>query len=115
MRIKTDWEVWGYEVWGNKIDGYDVNDRFCINRHCILKLTVNTYNQNTPNEFKAAYPTDYTLKQLFGVSCKIYTDGDDIHIYINRESDSYPIGELFCLSHDSLSPIRIKPDYIFSE
>jgi hypothetical protein len=115
MITKTEWEVWEYDVWGNKIDGYDVNDRFCINRHCTLKLNVNTYNQDTPQEFKGANISDYKLKQLFGVSCKLDVQGDDLSYYVNRESDGYPIGELFCISHDSLSPIRIKIDFTFKE
>ena|SRR3990167_2528474 len=115
MITKTEWEVWRYEVWGNKTDGYDVNDKFCVNRHCILKLTVNTYNENTSQEFKGAHPSDYALKKLFGVSCNIDTEGDDLSVYVNRESDGYPIGELSCLSHDSLSPIRLKQNFEFGE
>jgi ribosomal protein L32 len=57
-------------------------------------------------EFESAYPSDYQIKKLFGVGCKISTEGDDLTIYVNRESDNYPIGELHCIDFDSLSPIR---------
>jgi hypothetical protein len=40
---------------------------------------------------------------------EIETDGDDVTIYVNRASDSYPLGELVCTSHDSLSPPDLKP------
>lgn len=106
--IDTLWEIWTYDVWGNRQDGYDVNDRFCLNSSYPLRLKVKTANFATPQEFQYAYPSDFQLKQLFGVSCKIDTDGNDINIYVNRESDNYPIGELNCISHESLSPIRIK-------
>ena len=38
---------------------------------------------------------------------KIETEGDDVNISVNRARDSYPCGEMFCTSHDSLSPIRV--------
>ncbi len=39
-------------------------------------------------------------------SCRIDTDGDDLTIYVERERDGYPIGEMRCISHASLSPVR---------
>lgn len=39
-----------------------------------------------------------------------YAEQDDITIYVNRERDGYPIGELQCVSHSALSPIKEKED-----
>ena len=104
--IKTVWELWEYEVWGNRLDGYDVNNRFCMNRQYVINLKVQKANEFLPSEFTFATPSDYQLKKAFGVSCAIDTTGDDMIIYVERESDGYPIGELCCMSHESLSPIR---------
>jgi hypothetical protein len=57
-------------------------------------------------EFISAYPTNRQIKLAFGVTCQIETDGDDINITINRRRDGYPIGEMHCASHESLSPVR---------
>lgn len=105
-RIETHWEVWTYDVWGNRQDGYDVNDRYCHSRDTRINCKVETHNPGTPQQFDTCTPSDWQLKQLFGVGCAIDTDGDDVTIYVNRASDSYPIGELHCTSHQSLSPIR---------
>jgi len=69
-----------------------------------LRIPVTRFNADTPSEFKGAYPTDRQIKRAFGVSCRIETDGDDLCIYVNRSRDSYPLGEMHCESHDSLSP-----------
>ncbi len=62
-------------------------------------------------EFISAYPTDRQIKRAFGTSCRIETDGDDIHITVNRSRDGYPIGEMLCVSHESLSPVRKLEDW----
>lgn len=103
--ILTKWQVWTYDVWGNKKDGYDVNDRY-KRGEIELRLKVNKHNIGTPQEFECAHPTNYQLKKVFGAGCQIETDGDDLTVYVSRRSDGYPIGELNCLSHNSLSPIR---------
>jgi hypothetical protein len=46
------------------------------------------------------------LKRVFGVACRIDVDGDDIHVTVERSRDGFPIGELRCVSHSSLSPVR---------
>jgi hypothetical protein len=104
--VKTTWELWSYEVWGDKQDGYDVNNRSCFDRAYEINLKIENNNPGLSSQFFSAYPSDYQIKKAFGTSCKISTNGDDTHIYINRESDNYPIGEMFCTSHSSLSPIR---------
>lgn len=103
--IETTWSMATYDVWGNRKDGYEVND---VYRHgtVTLRLKVHTANNGMPGEFKHAYPSDYQLRKVFGVGCRIDTDGDDLRVTVNRASDSYPIGELRCESHTSLSPIR---------
>lgn len=107
--IETIWEVWTYDVWGNARDGYDVNDRYCHDRAYPLTLEVETFNPGTPHAFNGATPSDKQLREVFGVNCRITTDGDDLTIYVSRDRDSYPIGELICTSHASLSPIRELP------
>lgn len=105
-RVQTTWDVFTYDVWGNAVDGYDVNDRFRYASDLPILLTIETFNPGTDRAFDAASPSDWKLRQIFGVSCAIDTDGDDLTIYVNRTRDGYPIGELHCTSHASLSPIR---------
>jgi hypothetical protein len=108
FRESTTWELWSYDVWGNATDGYDVNDRSCFDRSYEMSLKRETFNAGKPGEFIGAYPSDYQIKKAFGIGCAIETDGDDLTIYITRKSDGYPLGEMFCTSHDSLSPVRVK-------
>lgn len=103
--IKTTWEMWTYDVWGNAKEGYQVNDRY-KQRAIDLRLVVKTYNAGTPQEFVSASPTDAQLKSVFGTLAYIETDGDDTTIYVRRTRDDYPLGEIHCTSHESLSPIR---------
>ena len=106
--IETLWEVWTYDVWGNEEDGYTVNNRFCEHRKYPLTLTVETHNKGTEREFNSASPTDAQLCEVFNLTapCEIDCDGDDMIIYVKLADDDYPIGELHCVSHESLSPIR---------
>lgn len=112
--INTTWEVWTYDVWGNAKDGYDVNDRSCHDRAYPLTLDVETFNDGTPQAFDGAFPSDKQIREAFGVRCRIGRDGGDLNIYVYRDRDRYPIGELSCTSHASLSPIRpiasLEPD-----
>jgi hypothetical protein len=112
--IETTWEIWDYDVWGNARDGYEVNDRSCIDRAYPLTLTVTTYNHDTSQQFRAAYPTDKQIKRALGIKprVRIETDGDCITIYVNASRDGYPLGEMYCTSHESLSPIRTTPKYV---
>jgi hypothetical protein len=103
--VKTVWALRTYDVWGNAKDGYEVNDTYSAGE-ITLFAPVTVYNVGTPQEFKAASLTDRQIKKAFGVTCQIETDGDDLHITVDRRRDSYPIGEMFCTSHKSLSPIR---------
>lgn len=57
-------------------------------------------------EFVSAAPSDRQIKRAFGVTCRIETEGDDLFIEVNRARDGYPIGEMRCTSHESLSPVR---------
>jgi len=104
--IETTWELWSYDVWGNGKDGFEVNDRSCFDREypMILKVTVN--NPGTAQEFLSAYPSDKQIRQALGLSrLRLDLDGDDLVIYVNS-SVGYPLGELHCTSHKSLSPIK---------
>lgn len=103
--IKTTWELRTYDVLGNAKDGYEVNDSY-NGGEVELRIPVTRYNVGTPQEFRGAYPTDRQIKRAFGVTCRIDTDGDDTHITVDRQRDSYPLGEMTCTSHDSLSPVR---------
>ena len=104
--VLTHWELWMYDVWGNRQDGYEVNDRYCVNRDYAIRLKIVVNNPGTKLEFASAYPTDYQIEKAFGTRCKLDLSGDDIGIDVNRESDGFPIGEMRCISHESLSPIR---------
>jgi hypothetical protein len=103
--IDTQWEIVTYDVWGNDKDGYQVND--CYKGGTIdLRIKVATNNPDTDREFKSAYPSDYQIRQALDCPrVQIDTTGDDTVIYVNRARDSYPLGELRCISHSSLSPI----------
>lgn len=104
--ILTGWEIWTFDVWGNATDGWQTNDRFCLSRHHPIRLTITVNNKGTSHQFESATPTDQQIKNALGVNCAIDTDGDDIHIYVERSSDGKPLGEMICVSHSSLSPIR---------
>lgn len=107
--INTTWEVRLYEVWGNKKDGFEVNDSFVVERAKELRLTKVYNNQGTSRAFTSAYPSDRQIRKIFNINRKkLSLDGDDITIYVNLEKDGYPIGEMHCISHESLSPIRAK-------
>jgi len=106
MRITTIWDVLTYDVWGNAQDGYDVNDVYRRGQQTLV-LEVEHNNQGHANAFDSASPTDRQIRRVFGLGkTRIDTDGDDLTIYVNRERDGYPIGELRCVSHKSLSPIQ---------
>ena len=105
--ITTTWEYATYDVWGNAKDGYEVNDVYRRREPVTLVLDVQTYNQGMAGEFDSAMPTDRQLRRVFGLGrIQLDTDGDDLTIYVRRMRDDYPIGELHCTSHESLSPIR---------
>lgn len=103
--VDTKWQVWTYDVQGNRQDGYEINGRrWCHSRR--LRLRIHHYNAGTERAFDGAHIADYQLQQVFGVQCKLDVTGDDVTYYVQRASDWYPIGEMRCVSHDSLSPIR---------
>lgn len=103
--VDTTWQVVTYDVWGNSRDGYYVNDAFSLGEISI-RCKLQIFNKGTEREFVSCGPSDYQIKKVFGINCRIDTDGDDMVIYVNRSRDSYPIGELRCISHKSLSPIQ---------
>ena len=104
--VVTVWELSTYDVWGNRQDGYDVNDRYIQNRALEIRCKVQTHNAGTVHAFQSASPSDYQLGQIFGTRAALDVDGDDLNIYVKRASDGYPLGQLVCVSHESLSPIR---------
>jgi hypothetical protein len=104
--IDTKWQLRTYAVWGNAKDGYEVNNVFSAGV-ADIRLTVTVNNVGTPFQFESAYPTDAQIRSALGWSrIRINTEGDDTTIYVNRDRDGYPIGEMHCTSHESLSPIR---------
>lgn len=104
--VTTTWELRSYDVWGNSQDGYEVNDSF-RDGEVTLRLKVEVNNPGTPQEFISASPSDSQIRRAMGLNrFKLELDGDDLTIYVNRERDGYPCGEMFCTSHESLSPIR---------
>jgi hypothetical protein len=104
--VETTWEMRTYDVWGNARDGFKVNDSFRVGE-VTLRLKIKTNNRGTASEFESAYPSDSQIRNALGLGrYKLDLDGDDLHIYVNRASNSYPEGEMYCTSHKSLSPIR---------
>lgn len=99
-KVKTIWAKYVYDIWGNAEDGYDVNDVFSDG-----EVILNCEIKNGGN-FLYASPSDNQLKKVFGYTGKIDTLGDDLIIYVNTLK-GYPLGELRCISHASLSPIRV--------
>jgi hypothetical protein len=113
--IKTEWVITlCHDIWGNEEDGYTVNDQMVIDNARLIILKPEKHNVNTPNEFKSAYPSDKQIKEIFSLNndAKLDLMGDDINIYVNLES-GYPIGEMNCISHKSLSPVIKHKDYKF--
>lgn len=106
--LPTVWQMRTYDVWGNEEDGYQVNDTYDAGK-VELWVPQTRHNVGTPREFVSAAPSLRQLKLAFGVTCRISVDGDDTRVTVERERDSYPLGELECLSHESLSPVRPRP------
>lgn len=108
-RKQTVHTVWGmrtYDVWGNATDGYEVNDSY-RRGDVELELEIVVNNAGSEYEFESAYPSDKQLREVFGLGkTRIETDGDDLSVYVSRERDGYPVGELRLESHPSLSPVR---------
>lgn len=104
-KVTTTWECKTYEVWGNEEDGWEVNDISSTWKEEI-DLSRISYNAGTDRQFYGAHPTDEQIKNAFGIDGDIETDGDDLNIYVNDADDGYPIGEMHCTSHSSLSPVR---------
>ncbi len=111
-KVVTTWEVWTYDVWGNEEEGFEVNDRSCIDRNLELILDIEVNNPGTPQEFLSANPTNQQIREALGVKprIKLELDGDDTYIYVNAEKNGFPLGEMSCTSHESLSPIRAKEE-----
>jgi len=82
----TVWELWEYDVWGNEEDGWTVNDRSCIDRAYTIRS-------------RGDSPSDYQIRKAFGLGCKVDIDGDDTIIYVDRERDGLPIGEMLLITH----------------
>ena len=104
----TTWTLYSYDVWGNAKDGYEVNGSSCFDREFHLDMPIETANAGTAAEFKYVYPLDKDIRAALGIRCQFDMEGDDLTVYVNRRRDSYPIGEMHCTSHESLSPIRRK-------
>lgn len=103
--VKTVWELWSYDVWGNASDGWTVNDRSCTHRAYVLNLPIYWHNVGTDLEFQSASPSAGQIRKLYGPHAQDDGVGDDVAIYINSKSGK-PVGEMHCISHASLSPIR---------
>ena len=109
---RTVWEVRRYDVWGNAADGWDVNDCYVIDDHLVLDLSVKAQQTGAPWDRKrGAYLYAEISEQHVreALSCqgeRVDIDGNDVHVTVVRHRDGYPIGELICLTHESLSPLR---------
>ena len=106
--VETTWELRTYDVWGNAKDGYVVNDTHRVGE-VTIRCAVERNNADMPQEFLSAYPSDSQIRRALDLRrFKLELDGDDLTIYVNRAKDGYPLGEMHCTSHESLSPIREK-------
>lgn len=107
QKIMTRWNVATFDVWGNKRDGWEVNDVYRHSESVEIELTIQKNNAGTEREFSSAYPTNAQIRQTLGLkkNLKIALDGDDTFISVERARDGYPIGEMQCISHKSLSPV----------
>lgn len=105
--VETTWECWTYDVWGNEKDGFEVNDRYKQGEFT-LRVPVERHNIGTEREFSSAYPTDKQIRECLGIKprFRLEIDGDDMSYYVRHERSGYPLGEMYCTSHVSLSPIR---------
>lgn len=104
--ITTKWELATYDVWGNSRDGFEVNDVYSKGK-VEISCAVERLNVGTPQEFESASPSNRQIRQAFGLGkVRLELGGDDMQITINRARDGYPIGEMTCVSHSSLSPIK---------
>ena len=107
----TTWEVCTYDVWRNARDGYDVNNVY-HSGEVELSIPRVRYNVGTSQEFVSAFPTDRQIKRVFGETARIDVEGDDLNVYVTRQRDGYPLGEMRCTSHRSLSPVRPHVDVV---
>lgn len=100
--IVTRWNIRIDDVWGNADDGWQV-----ITNHlaCNIELLLAVKTHNLDCEFQSASPTDEQISQIFGKDIEIRGINDTV-LWIDRASDSKPLGEMSCTSHKSLSPIR---------
>lgn len=104
--IETAWELVTYDVWGNARDGFEVNNAFRSGT-VTLDCELHVYNIGTDQQFIAGEVSDRELRKKLGIKGTIEVDGDDMVYYIIRPS-GYPLCEIRCISHASLSPIRNK-------
>lgn len=109
---RTVWEVRTYDVWGNDDSGWEVNDTYALDPHLVLDLPVKRRQTGAPwdrakGEFLCCEISERQIREALGLHrCQLDIDGDDTHVTVNRRKDGYPLGELYCTSHDSLAPIR---------
>jgi len=108
-KLPTQWELRTYDVWGNADDGYEVNDSYRAGTHDFAAV-MTAHNIGTDRCFVSAESTDREIKKVLGITGAIEVTGDDVNYYVNRKRDGYPLCELHCISHESLSPVRVKSD-----
>lgn len=84
--MRTTWKIWTYDVWGNANDGYEVNDCYC---QCREHEIESDDGQPTDAQVRECFETYFGLGKT-----RIDIDGDDRSVYVTRERDGYPIGEM---------------------
>ena len=105
--LTTTWQPATYDVWGNARDGWDINNVF-RGPVITLRCHIQTFNPGTDYAFDSASPSAAQIRRIFGLGRTPWdADGDDTCIYVERARDGYPVGELICTSHESLSPPRL--------
>ena len=109
--VSTTWEVWLCEVVGNEKYGWEVHDRTCLNRCYHLDLPVHELcypGQNLSRRHAAPSKEQVEEAITCGEYCDIDTDWHGTVITVYRARDGYPLGQLVCVSHESLSPLRLR-------
>lgn len=101
-----------YEVWEGEGGGWEAAAAHVVDDHLVLDLIVRTQQTGAPwdavkGEYAYAEISEQQIREALGCQGEqIEIDGHDVYVSVARRKDGYPIGELHCLSHESLSPIR---------
>jgi hypothetical protein len=101
-----------YDVLGNARDGFEVNDSYNQGE---IEIPVELILHNVPSELPSVGRTgrgnadillsyemaDKDIRKALDIKCGFETDGDDVHIYINKRSNGKPMAEITILRYEA--------------